>query len=70
MQAIASLLIGPLLLVACDGANFECPRMPKYSDEVQNASAEALEQLPDESPLIYLLGDYAVLRAELRGAGC
>lgn len=47
-----------------------CPRIEPYSKATQSRAADELEALPVGSALADMIGDYGVLRAELRGAGC
>jgi len=45
------------------------PSVKEYSRAVQAQAADELEALPEGSVLPVLIGDYAVLRAQLRAGG-
>lgn len=71
MRAHALLLIGAVCLSGCVRHVSEvCPRIQSYSPEVQARAADELETLPADSVLPVFLGDYAVMREELRAGGC
>jgi len=63
------LLIAVLSLSACAQAGSNAlPAVKEYPQEVQAQAADELEALPEGSVLPLLIGDYAVLRAQLRAA--
>lgn len=71
MQAQMFLLIAAVSLSGCAQVVSEgCPRLPTYSPEVQTQAADELEALPVGSVLPVFIGDYAVMREELRAGGC
>lgn len=71
MQVHVFLLIGAALLSGCGTVVSEgCPRIPTYSPDVQTQAADELEALPAGSVLPVFIGDYAVMREELRAGGC
>ncbi|SDF04827.1 hypothetical protein SAMN05421720_12615 [Rhodospira trueperi] len=63
-------MAGLALLVGCATAGSEpppvCPPVPAYDAATLDAAADAVEALPPDSPLIPLLSDCAVLRAQSR----
>lgn len=65
------LLIATVSLSGCvAGVSNVCPRIEPYTQATQARAADELEALPVGSALAEMIGDYGVLRAELRGAGC
>ncbi|MGH1577721.1 hypothetical protein [Planktotalea sp.] len=71
MRVRVFLLIGAVLLSGCGVAISEgCPRIPTYAPDVQAHAANELEALPASSVLPDFIGDYAVMREELRAGGC
>lgn len=71
MQVQVFLLIGAALLSGCATVVSEgCPRIPTYAPDVQTRAADELEALPVGSVLPDFIGDYAVMREELRAGGC
>jgi hypothetical protein len=59
-------------LTGCGTAGFEangvaaCPPVVEYSREFQARAAEELVLLPDGSAVVAMMGDYAVLREQVR----
>jgi len=71
MRAHVLLLIGTVYLGGCATVVSEaCPQIRTYSPEVQARAADELEALPENSVLPTFIGDYAVMREELRAGGC
>jgi uncharacterized protein YceK len=71
MQGHVLLLIGAVCLSGCAQAVSEaCPQMKTYSPKVQTQAADELDALPQGSVLPVFIGDYAVMREELRAGGC
>ena len=71
MQGHALLLIGTVCLSGCDQVVSEaCPQIKTYSLEVQIQAADELDALSEGSVLPVFVGDYAVMREELRAGGC
>jgi hypothetical protein len=66
------LVIGTSWLTGCATAGFEanrvaaCPPVLEYSREFQTQAAEELAMLPDRSVVVEMMGDYAVLREQVR----
>lgn len=71
MRGRVWLLIAGVFLSGCgmDASNV-CPTVKAYSRDLQTRAADELDALPAESVLPIFLGDYAVMRAELRAGGC
>jgi hypothetical protein len=44
-----------------------CPPVVEYSRELQARAAEELAMLPDRSVVVEMMGDYAVMRDQVRG---
>ena len=71
-QRLAVLVIGASWLTGCATAGFEangltaCPAVVEYSREFQARAAEELELLPYGSAVVEMMGDYAVLREQVR----
>jgi Tfp pilus assembly protein PilP len=67
MRVLPLLLIVSLSLIACvkEGSSV-LPSVKEYSRAVQAQAADELEALPEGSVLPVLIGDYAVLREQLR----
>ena len=71
MQDHVLLLIGAVCLSGCAQVVSEaCPQIRTYSPEVQSQAADELDALPANSVLPVFIGDYAVMREELRAGGC
>jgi len=67
MQVLPLLLIAGLSLHACGTETFSVlPTVKDYPRAVQAQAADELEALPEGSVLPVLIGDYAVLREQLR----
>ena len=72
-RRLAVLVIATSLLTGCAKAGFEpggvavCPPVVEYSGEFQARAAEDLATLPEGSALVEMMGDYAVLREQVRG---
>lgn len=67
MQALPLLLIAGLSLHACGTETSSVlPTVKDYPRAVQKQAADELEALPKGSVLPVLIGDYAVLREQLR----
>jgi hypothetical protein len=66
----ASLLIAVLSLTGCATVGFEtrapCPPAVEYSAADQARAADEVEALPEGAIIVRLLGDYAVLRDQVR----
>lgn len=68
----AVLVIATSLLTGCATAGFEaggvavCPSAAEYSREFQARAAAELALLPDESTIVDMMGDYAVMRDQAR----
>jgi hypothetical protein len=64
-QMLIAVAVG--FLAGCETVSSEAlPPVPVYSPAVQSRAAIELEALPVGSCLELLLGDYAVMRAQLR----
>ena len=69
---LAVLAIATSWLTGCAAAGFEanrvvaCPPVLEYSGEFQAQAAEELAMLPDRSVVVEMMGDYAVLREQVR----
>ena len=69
---LAALAIATSWLTGCATAGFEadglaaCPPVVEYSREFQARAAEELALLPDGSALVEMMGDYAVMREQVR----
>lgn len=61
-----SLAIATLLLTSCAAAVSSCPPLVAYTDAEQARAADELDALPAGSMLERLIGDYAVLRDQVR----
>ena len=72
---LAVLVIATSWLTGCVGVDFEaggvaaCPPVVEYSREVQARAAEELALLPDASAIDVMMGDYTVLRDQVRVCG-
>ena len=72
-RRLAVLVIATSLLTGCATAGFEtvgvaaCPPVVEYSREVQARAAEDLARMPDGSPVVAMMADYAVMREQARG---
>jgi len=62
-------------LTGCATESFEagglaaCPPVVEYSRELQARAAEELALLPDGSAIVEMMGDYAVMREQVRACG-
>jgi hypothetical protein len=71
-QRLAVLAIATSWLTGCETAGFEanglaaCSPVVEYSRESQARVAEELAMLPDRSVVVEMMGDYAVLREQVR----
>ena len=71
-RRLAVLVIVTSWLTGCATAGFDtggvgaCPPVVKYSRELQVRAAEELALLPDESAVVEMIGDYAVMRGQAR----
>lgn len=71
MRVLMLLLTGAVCLSGCAQVVSEaCPVIRTYSAELQAQAADELDALSAESALPVFIGDYAVMRAELRAGGC
>jgi hypothetical protein len=74
-RRLAVLVIATSWLTGCGVVGFEaggggaCPPVVGYSREVQAQAAEELAMLPDGSAVVEMMGNYAVLRAQVRVCG-
>lgn len=67
MRLLILLLIAGLSLSACATVVSEtCPTLFDYPQQVMDQAADELEQLPNDSVLPDLIGDYGVVREEIR----
>ena len=71
-RRLAVLVIGTSWLTGCATADFRagglaaCPPIVEYSRELQARAAEELAMLPDGSAIVEMMGDYAVMRDQVR----
>ena len=71
-QRLAVLAIATSWLTGCATAGFEtngvavCPPVVEYSREFQARAAEEMAMLPDGSAVVEMMGDYAVMRDQVR----
>ena len=71
-QRLAVLVIVMSWLTGCATAGFEtnsvaaCPPIVEHSREFQARAAGELAMLPDGSAVVEMMGDYAVLREQVR----
>ena len=71
-RPLAVLVIAASWLTGCATVGFEqrgaatCPPVVEYSREVQARAAEELALLPEGSVVVEMMGDYAVLREQVR----
>ena len=67
---LAALMIATSWLAACATGNSEpvaaCPPIVEYSGEFQAPAADELAMLPEESAVVEMLADYAVMREQAR----
>jgi hypothetical protein len=62
-------------LTGCATAGFDaggvaaCPPVVEYSTEFQAQAAEELAMLPDGSAIVEMMGDYVVMRDQVRACG-
>lgn len=64
-------LIALLSLNACAAQSSDpgaLPSLPRYTAGEQARAADELEALPEGSELARMIGDYAVIREQIRGA--
>ncbi|HCQ67478.1 MAG TPA: hypothetical protein DIU07_21110 [Rhodobacteraceae bacterium] len=72
-RRLVVLAIATNWLTGCATAGFEanglaaCPPVVEYSRELQARAAEELAMLPDRSVVVEMMGDYAVMRDQVRG---
>ena len=72
---LAVLVIATSLLTGCTTAGFDnggvaaCPPVVEYSREFQARAAEELATLPDGSAIVEMMGDYVVMRDQVRACG-
>jgi len=60
-------LIGMALLSGCVRAVSDaCPTLYSYTQEVQDQAADELQSLPEGSALSVMIGQYGVVRNEIR----
>lgn len=77
LRSSGALAIGLLWLTACVGVSeppaappsLVCPPLVEYSAEEREAVAQAVEALPEGSPLVGLVDDYLALREMVRACG-
>lgn len=66
----AALLIVMLLLTGCatggSDARAPCPPVVEYTNAEQARAADEVEALPEGGVIVRMLGDYAVLRDQVR----
>ena len=73
-RRLAVLVIATSWLTGCATAGFEaggasvCPPVVEYSREFQAKAAEELALLSDESAVVEMMGDYAVMRDQARAS--
>ena len=71
-RQLAALAIATIWLTGCATAGFEvggvdtCPPVVEYSREFQARASNELAQLPDGSAVVEMMGDYAVMRDQVR----
>ncbi len=71
-RRLVVLAIATSWLTGCATAGFEtggvaaCPPVVEYSRELQARVAEELARLPDGSAVLEMMGDYAVMREQVR----
>ena len=71
-QRFAVLVIATSWLTGCATVGFEakglaaCPPVVEYSRELQVRAVEELGFLPDGSAIVEMMGDYAVMREQVR----
>lgn len=68
MLVMLRLLIATALLSACAATDFDpaCPRLITYSEGQQAQAADELLGLSDGSVVADMIGDYGVVRNEIR----
>jgi len=69
---LAALVLVTSLLSACATVSSErftgvCPPVVEYDAEFQTRAAEEVQALPEESAVVDMLSDYAVMREQVRG---
>ena len=66
----AALLTGMLWLSACAMGSSEpgapCPPVVEFTSGDQASAADEVESLPEDTVIVKMLGDYAVLRDQVR----
>jgi hypothetical protein len=71
-RRLAALTIGTSLLSGCatvgsePGGSSACPPIVEYGRGFQARVASELEMLPERSAIIQMMGDYAVMRDQVR----
>jgi hypothetical protein len=71
-RRLVVLVIATSCLTGCATAGFEngsaaaCLPLAEYSRELQARAAEELAMLPEGSTVVEMMGDYAVLRQQVR----
>lgn len=71
-RRLAVLVIGTSWLTGCATADFRagglaaCPPVVEYSRELQARTAGELAMLPEGSAIVEMMGDYAVMREQVR----
>jgi len=74
-RRLAVLAIATSWLTGCATVGFEtggasvCPPVVEYNRVAQAQAAEELALLPDGSPVVEMMGDYAVMREQARVCG-
>lgn len=65
-------MIATSWLTGCATESFEangvaaCPPVAEYSREFQVRAAEELARLPDETAIVEMMADYAIIRDQVR----
>jgi len=74
-RRLAVLVIATSCLTGCATVGFEtggvaaCPPVVDYSRTEQTRVAEEVEALPEGSAVVEMMGDYAVMRDQVRECG-
>ena len=68
---LAGLVVATSWLAGCatgssDTPGIVCPPVVEYSPELQARAADELALLPDGAAIVEMLGDYAVMREQVR----
>lgn len=72
MRRLAVLTVAMSWLTGCATVGFEngsaaaCPPVVEYSPAFQARAAEELARLPNGSAVVEMMGDYAVMREQVR----